>query len=246
MWNKRILLLAISGLLLSAVGCKVRSVIVQPGLGRELNYARKGDTLEFVAYDPNTPQPFYVVFNGQSPCGDKVPYVTVTAQTPGTCKVVSGVSYYSFYVTSTPPKKGEHQFQGRCFPCDTIIVGDGSQLASSQSATAPRTSPDGAPDPNEAVNVSCVSGKVYIDQPTVTRSVGEYVWWYPPTGLTITVPDPICEESPIDPYGHCTIKTGASPGNHTYTIQIQGCASPGTGTITIPTPAPAPAPAPKK
>ncbi len=238
MWNKRILLLAISGLLLSAVGCRVQSVMVSPEQGLDHNYARTGDTLEFVAYNPKT-QPFYVIFDDPSPCAEK--YVMVTATTPGRCKVVSGNVAYSYRLSYHPPDK-HLSIPTNCFPCDGLVVGNNDQLGSAQLAPAQRTPPpDATTDPSKSVNVSCVGNTVNINPPKVTRSAGEYVWWYPPNGLTITVPDPICVEgTSIDPYGRCTISQNASPGDHSYTLHMDGCTTDGTGTITIPNPTPTP------
>jgi hypothetical protein len=239
MWNKRILLLAISGLLLSAVGCKgpVQSVMVSPEQGLEHNYARAGDTLEFVAYNPNT-KPFYVIFDDPSPCAEK--YVMVTATTPGRCKVVSGITAYSYRLSYHPPDK-LLSIPTHCFPCDGIVVGNKNQLISTQVAPAQRMPDDATTDPTKSVGVSCVSNTVNINPTPVMRDPGEYVWWYPPNGLTITVPDPICDEgTSIDPYGRCTISKNASSGDHHYTIHMEGCTTDGTGTITIPKPPPTP------
>lgn len=238
MWNKRILLLAICGLLLSAVGCKVQSVMVSPEQGLAHNYARAGETLEFVAYNPHT-QPFYVIFDDPSPCAEK--YVMVTATTPGRCKVVSGIVAYSYRLSYTHPDK-LLSIPTNCFPCDGLVVGNDNNSGFAKQGPGQRTPPpDATTDPSKSVNVSCVNGTVTINPSAVTRSPGEYVWWYPPNGLTITVPDPICDEkSPIDPYGRCTISKNASPGDHSYTIHIDGCTTDGTGTITIPNPTPTP------
>jgi plastocyanin len=203
--------------------------MVSPEQGLEHNYARPGDTLQFVSYNPQQPKPFYVIFDGPSPC--KETYLTVTATTPGRCKVISSLGFYSYHLSYSLEQKLIPQ---NCFPCDVLVVGDGSQLAPTGQAVPSSqgvSSRTGSGSTNPVI-VGCSSNQVTINPATSTRSVGQDIWWFPPNGVTVTMQHDTCTQgTKIDGYDKCTIDKNATSGS--YYVHINGCANDGTGSLTI-------------
>jgi hypothetical protein len=247
MRGKHIFLLAEYGLAFATIGCKtapppvnltptvVQSVVVSPELG-ELNYARPGDILEFIAFDPNT-KPFFVNFDPPSPCGPAVPTLLVTATSSGKCTVVPGIRFYTYSLSYKP--KDKVAIPQTCPQCQLIVIGSfnpnkpaapeqaAPQYAVSPSAISSRTSP--------AVNVGCEPGSATtLDPLTTSRSTGDTLWWYPGDTLTITsMPNGVCAPGAIlsGRTNLCVIDK-PKPGSYTYTAVVAGC-SPTNGTLTI-------------
>lgn len=223
MRDKRIVLIAVYGLLLITVGCPVnppapspapppvRSVAVDPALGAYY-YANIGDKLEFRALNPNSAD-FYVIFDDPSPCKQTV--LLVTKDKPATCTVLSQLKPYHYSLSPTPPTltKPPKPFRDprNCPQCTVILLpppggptppppnNPTPVVPSGGTALSPRarTGRPAAVSNVEPVDVTC-------NPPTTGTATAEpkeqfqydRIFWYDDTypNLTITLPANVCND----------------------------------------------------
>jgi hypothetical protein len=230
MRDRRILLTALCGLLVTMIGCQVQQPVapvtpVQPTAPRgtvrvqvdptagAFNYAHPGETLEFSKLFPSSSD-FYVIFVGISPCEDKTKmYLELKGDAPASC-TVGAASTYQFYISATLPSqlKGTPAVQPRVCPACQLIVapqpGSG-KTPPPAGGTPPPVSPKAAKvvgkaaaPPNYApVSVSCDSGTVTVAP--VEQSPTNGIFWMDSSGggLNVTVPDGTCSEGTSIPAG---------------------------------------------
>jgi hypothetical protein len=231
MKEKRISMLAVYCLLLTAIGCKPQRVLVDPKLGA-FPYVRVGDTLEFAAFFPSK-DPIYVHFSGDGPCGD-VKRVTIPPGKTGTCKVTSEPTTY-FYYPSTDPNPTTvpaHQFMATanqipqdCGQCQEIIVAPKDDTTSpSDSSRYTHSTIPASTIPPTPITVTCPDGNAEVYPKPYLHFNEQVIWFFSPNRgvhLTITVPPGTCKETTTTPLAEgqaCTLQTS---GTVTYSVTVQ-------------------------
>jgi hypothetical protein len=244
MTKKPLAILAVYCLLLTVIGCKPQRILVQPGLGA-YQFVRVGDDLEFSAFFPSN-KPMYVIFSGYGPCGPDVTYVTIPPGKQGSCKVTSEANTYYFYPSFTPAPPtppGQHfigpfQIPQGCPQCQEIIVApkdDSTDTQSDQSQTSTGTALGTA----TPITVTCVDGKTAVAELDYLIPNQQVFWFFSPdrgAGLTITLPQGVCQKTTFQQREACTLQPQQSyPNKVTYSVQADKCATSasGNGILTI-------------
>jgi hypothetical protein len=268
MRDRRIIFAALCGLLVTMIGCQVQQPVapvapVQPASSKgtvrvqvdpvvgAFNYAYPGETLEFNKLFPGSSD-FYVIFVGISPCEKGEMYLTLTGNSPASCKIKTA-STYQYYLSATLPLqlKGAPAIQPRICPaCQFIVVpppGGGQIPPPAGGGTPPPVIPKAAKavgkvaaPPNYApVSVTCDSGTVTVAP--VEQSPGNGIVWLDndsgSKGLTVTLPSGTCSGSNVFGAGlpGCILLSTAKSTSYTVDVQDSSCKTPGTGQLTVTT-----------